>query len=382
MNNKAVKYRMLTALMALFLICSIFNINTTANYTNNQSLKISKNVHYHSYAELTNLLDEMQQKYPNIFSYESLGKTHQGRNIWFAKISDNVEINDGTEPDIMYSGGMHGNEKPGYQNVIESIISILENYTTPNVNESFTARIRNIVNNSELFFIPMINPDGCEANKRKNSRENKCIFGKTLFSGVDIYRNFDYLWDDADEHPFRYILIPRTLEDLKFVIKQKNFHILERAIIRYPLTDIGSLINSGFYRGPYPFSEPESRAIRQVVENHSILIWLEYHIFGEEIRCSRVPKYSCEYDNITFCSLSENISKVDGYEIFASPKCLNTSCGALEWAYTNHNIFGIGIELCPSMKSSVIYNKELMSKVFEDHLLVNLYVAERAIEMM
>jgi carboxypeptidase T len=382
MNNKAVKYKILTALITLFFICNIFNISTNANYTNKQPFNISKDVHYCSYNELTDLLEQFRQDYPNIFAYESLGKTHQGRDIWLVKISDNVEINDSKKPDILYSGGMHGDEKPGYQTVIESMISILENYTLPNVNESFTARIRNVVNNSELFFIPMINPDGCEANKRKNGRENKCIFGKNLFSGVDICRNFDYNWEDADEHPFRYILIPKTLEDIKFVIKQKNFHILERSVVRYPLTDIGSLIKSGFYRGPYPFSEPESKAIKQVVENHSITIWLDYHIFGEEIRCSRVPKYNCEYDNITFYSIAENISKIDGYEIFKPPKCLNTSGGSPEWAYASHNIFFFGMELCPSMKPSVMYNEELMSMVFEDHLLVNLYIAERAIEMM
>lgn len=102
--------------------------------------------------------------------YESLGKSHEGRDLWFVKISDNVEINE-SEPGVLYNGGMHGNEKPGYQTVILSIISILENYTLPNVNQSFTDQIRNIVNNSQLFFIPMVNPDGCDANRRKKLTE-------------------------------------------------------------------------------------------------------------------------------------------------------------------------------------------------------------------
>jgi len=373
--------KMLNVLMVLFLICSIFNIGVNANYTNKQPFNISKNVHYYFYDELTNLLEKLQQKYPNIFSYKSLGKTHQNRDIWLVKISDNVEINDSEEPDVLYSGGMHGDEKPGYQTVIESMISILENYTSPNVNESFTARIKNIVNNSELFFIPMINPDGCEANKRKNCRENKCILGQTLLSGVDICENFDYLWEDQNEHPFRYILIPRTLEDLKFVIKQKNFHILERSAIVYPLLDFTSLGNGGLYRGPYPFSEPESRALKQVVENHSITIWLDYHIFGEEIR-RPVCWNNNGADSVTFCSIAENISKFNGHKIFEDPKCLNHSGRPLDWVYVAHNIFSFVIELCPSMKPRDIYNKELISEIFEEHLLVNLYVAERAIEMM
>lgn len=229
----------------------------------------------------------------------------------------------------------------------------------------------------------MINPDGCEANKRKNGRENKCIFGKSLFSGVDICQNFDYNWKDVDKHPFRYIFIPRTLKDLRFLMNHnKNFYLFERSVVRYPFFDVESLANLGFYRGPYPFSEPESRAIKQFFEKHNILIWLDYHIFGEEIRHSIVPKYIRESDTITFCSIAENISNFNSYELFENPKCLDHSGRPMEWAYANHNVFSFIIELCPSMEQSVVYNKEFISKVFEEHVLVNLYVAERARDMV
>jgi len=380
MNNIIAKHNLLTVLLSFFLLFTIFHVNISANYTNKQSLNISNTVHYYSYDELVDLLKQLKQNYPDVFTYDSLGKTHQNRDIWLAKISDDVQINDNEEPDVFYSGGVHGNEKPGYQNVIESIISILENYTSPNVNESFTKRIKNIVNNSELFFIPMVNPDGCEANTRKNGRINKCIFGKSLFAGVDICRNFDYLWEDADEHPFRYILIPRTLEDIKFIITQKNFYLFERGVIRYPALDFGSTHGFGFYRGPYAFSEPESSSIKKFFENHSITIWLDYHIFGEEIRPPKCWSDNGE-DSITFYSIAENISKFNGYKIFEEPKCLNISGRPYEWAYKNYNIFNFIIELCPSMDSSIVDNKDFMSNIFEEHLLISLYVAERAINM-
>lgn len=230
----------------------------------------------------------------------------------------------------------------------------------------------------------MINPDGCEADKRKNGRENNCIFGKSLFSGVDICRNFDYNWEDAGKHPFKYLYIPRTLEDIKFLITHKNYHLFERSVVRYPLTDIGSPVRSGFYRGPYPFSEPESRAIKKTVENHSILIWLDYHIFGEEIRSPSALNYNYEYDSDTekIYSIAENISNLNGYEIFEHPECFKQFGTAPDWAYTNHNILSFIIELCPSMKPSVIYNTETILNIFKDHFFVNLYVAERARDMV
>ena len=174
----------------------------TAKLNNNDKGKIEKE-HYYSYDELTDLLGQLQQKYPKIFNYSSLGKTWGGRDIWLVKISDIVSI-DENEPNVLYTGGVHGDEKQGYQAVIYSIKSFVENYTYVNVNESFTDRVRNVVNNTELFFMPMVNPDGCEAYTRENGRPNDCIFGKTLFRGVDINRNCGYKWELIDKYPIRY----------------------------------------------------------------------------------------------------------------------------------------------------------------------------------
>lgn len=372
--------RITVVLMCFILFLSIMTTGSTGTRLK-ASVPESDDTIYYSYDELTELLQELHTKYTDIFSYRSLGKTHEGRDIWLVKISDAVETNDSEEPDLLYTGGEHGNEKPGYQNIIYTMKALTENYSSYTVNETFSNRIRNIVNHSELLFIPMINPDGCEANKRKNTRVNPCILGSTLFSGVDICRNYDYRWDDADRHPFRYILIPRTIEDITFLIEQKNFHIFERSVVRYPTLDFGSIIKSGFYRGPYPFSEPESQAIRQVIENYSIMIWLNYHIFGEEIRLPEVPTFKTNDDAMMFYSIAENISMRDGYKIFTPPSCLNQSGGGMEWSYTTHNTFSFLIELCPSMSPAILQDAGFMSTVFEQHLSVNLYVAEKALEM-
>lgn len=145
--------------------------------------------------------------------------------------------------------------------------------------------------------------------------------------------------------------------------------------------DFKSIIGYGFYRGPHPFSEPETRALKYVLENHSISIAVDYHIFGEEIRYYDKNNYHHPSDADTFYSIAENISKVNDYEIFQSPKFFNTSGMGVDWIYTELGIFSFIIELCPSMKSKILYDKEFMSDVFEKHLLVNLYVAERAITM-
>ena len=65
---------------------------------------------YYSYQKMTDFLKDIQIQYPDIFKLESYGKTFENRDIWFVKISDNVDINE-DEPGILLLGAHHGDEK-------------------------------------------------------------------------------------------------------------------------------------------------------------------------------------------------------------------------------------------------------------------------------
>ncbi len=333
---------------------------------------------YSSYDQLTDLLQLLQSQYPDVFSYHSLGKTYQGRDIWLVKISDNVEATE-NETQILITGGVHGNEKPGFQAVIYSIKTILENYTTTHVNESLTSRVRNIVNNTELYFIPMANPDGVEAFTRKNCAPNECLFGKMFFRGVDINRNFDYNWDDPYEHPFRYIVIPRSWDQLRILLSRgSNTRPFEQTAVRHPMLDVGFLIRSGFYRGVSPMSENESKAIQNFIETHHITISVDYHIFGEEIRYPQPGNYAHLLDGSTFYGIAENISKLNGYEIYQRMNWSNLSGNYEYWSYLTHGTFTFIIELCDSMDQNKHPDESYLLRLFDSHFYVNLYLAEKA----
>jgi hypothetical protein len=383
MKKKWLKKGLVIGIFFLFLV-TVYHPSATS--TQNMTSEKNNNNVYYTYDELTSLLIYLQSKYPNIFSIEILGKTNEGRDLWLVKISDNVTM-DEAEPAVLYSGGIHGNEDPGYQVVIYSLKAIVENYTHVYVNESFTNRIRNIVNTTELYFIPMLNPDGIEAHTRKNRRLNDCPLGKTLLLGVDIHRNFDFNWDDVFKHPFRYIAMPRSLDDLKKITSQKflNLHLFERTCVIYPFLDCASILGSGMYRGPYAFSENETQAVRSVFENHTITISVDYHIFGESIYFPKLwnSSYANPSDKITFWSIAQNISKINNYT-WSSKKLLewlNSSGTFGAWAYTTHNCFSFGIELCGSMLPSYFPDKVEILKLCDTHLLVNLYLAERVQKM-
>jgi len=332
---------------------------------------------YYTYDQLTDLISQLQEDFPDIFAYYSLGKTYQGRDIWLVKISDNVNL-DENEPGIFYTGGVHGDEKQGYEVVIYSLRTIAENYSSANVNLTFTTRIKNIVNNSQLFFMPMVNPDGCEAGTRKNLRPNDCIFGKTLFKGVDVNRNSGYKWELLDEKPFEY--------------RRSGFPpTIEKVNIKYPIFDFKSIIGEGCYRGPYPFSEPESQAIKSVVENHSIAISIDYHSAADMVGYGWAWNHSHPLKNeTTFSSIANNISEITGYA--ARRGSLYPILGNMrDWMYAEHDIYAICIELPHTKGDKPIQhllhsNRHLLPwknvpilELCQTHVEVNLYAAEKAI---
>jgi carboxypeptidase T len=336
---------------------------------------------FYTYERLTELLSVLQSDYPEIFSYAPLAETYQGRTVWLVKISDHVHVNE-SEPQILFMGGVHGNERPGFQTVIYSLQAIVENYTSPWVNESFTQRIRHIVNTTELFFIPMVNPDGITAGTRKNCRPNDGLFGDTVFRGVDLNRNYDFNWEDANRHPLRYIVIPRTWDQFKLLCSgSTNNYLFERTAVRFPFFDFSALLGMGLYRGPEAFSERETTAVRNFIENHSVTISVDYHTFGEKIFYPQPWRYTDPANHSTFVSLAENISAINGYNCSRRINWSNLSGVYPLWAYSTHGVFPLTIELCNSSKQNEKPDEDYLVGVFSTHLLVNLYLAEKAITM-
>ena len=205
------------------LILLLLTIGTFSSAANHQRIEIEKptetcqlQYEYYNYQDMTDLFYDLEETYPEIMSYTSLGETYEARNIWMVKLSDNVEVNE-DEPGVLLMGAHHGNEKPSYESLIFFIKHMVENYGKENtdddgdelLNEDIIDsvdndgdglvdedpsedRVREVIDNTEIFVIPMVNPDGVEANTRKNRAPKE---GQTDNIGVDLNRNYAFKWE-------------------------------------------------------------------------------------------------------------------------------------------------------------------------------------------
>lgn len=198
---------------------------------------------FFTYQEFLDNLDEMASEYPNLITIKQpidTFLTHESRPIYWVKISDNPATNE-AEPEVLYTAIHHAREPQSLSQLIFFMWYLLENYGSDD-------EVTYLVDNTEMFFIPMINPDGYVRNQttnpnggglwRKNRRDN----GDGEI-GVDLNRNYGYEWGHDNQGSS-----PNT--------------------------------NSETYRGPSAFSEPETKAVKWFSEQHSFDFALNYHSHG------------------------------------------------------------------------------------------------------
>jgi carboxypeptidase D len=137
---------------------------------------------YHNYNELTSELQQIVADHPSITRLISIGQTVQGRELWFLKITDNPDVQE-DEPEFKYISTMHGDEPVGTENCLNLINMITDNYDSPTPDSS----LERLVDEIEIWIMPMMNPDGNTSGSRYNAH------------GVDLNRDFpDYFYDPVN----------------------------------------------------------------------------------------------------------------------------------------------------------------------------------------
>jgi len=134
---------------------------------------------YYSIDQYNQFMVSTANSYPNICQLVQVGSSTQNRPLYFLKITDNPTLQE-AEPEFRYISSIHGDEVVGYDMCIRLIQQLTSEYGTND-------RITNLVNNTEIWICPMMNPDGFVLGQRYNA------------AGIDLNRNFPM--PSGNQHP-------------------------------------------------------------------------------------------------------------------------------------------------------------------------------------
>ncbi len=336
-----------------FLLCgtSISNGNTNNSFNNAEISNLTTQLekieqtdstmqagewdYYTDYEELNRVLQELSSEHYKILKlYNNLGKTFEDRKILVVKISDNPNIDEPDEPEVLFVGAHHGNELIGNEMAIYIIQTFLDGYGTD-------PRITSLVNNNEIWVIPMPNPDGTEYTMTQESwRKNRSpnyisestpgpldpkIYPTSY--GVDLNRNYDIEWGDPGGSS---VLLQR----------------------------------SGTYAGPEPFSEVETQVIRELVLAHNFSVYMDYHSGIELILYPWGYTSDPTPDNALFERLGEKLSELTGYQAIQGYELYQTNGDAVDWMYYATRTKSFTVELCQESRP----DKERIQEILENNI--------------
>lgn len=278
---------------------------------------------YHNWTELVDEIKQAEQDHPDIVQLSSIGKSYQGRNIWIAKVSDNV-AEDENEEEVLVDALHHAREHLTTEQALALLRWLTDDYGS---NE----RITNLVDSREIWIIFALNPDGMRHDLtgdpfrawRKNRQRD--AQGKAMFT--DLNRNYGYRWGCCGGSSGK------------------------RA--------------STTYRGPAPWSAPETRALRDFVNSRvvggvqQIVTHVTLHTNGKLILWpygytrTNVPSDLTTLDHKVFVKLGRAMADLNGYHPQQSSDLYITDGDQIDWMYGVHRIFSYTFELFPPERGTV-----------------------------
>lgn len=203
--------------------------------------------------DIKNDVNTLVEMHNNILEKQIIGKSVEGKEIFTLKIS---KKSDKKKPAILFTAGIHAREDFSVMLVMKMIDYIAYHY---NKNLPWEEKnIKDIVDKIDLYFVPVVNPDGLnivhngiKASKNYDKIKYMPIIGneeeywKANSNGVDINKNFD----------------------------DGNWYI------RKSKPEMSEPCSEGF-KGNEPNSEPETKALVKLCDDIDFIMTVSYHCSG------------------------------------------------------------------------------------------------------
>jgi hypothetical protein len=324
------------------LILSTFSFGQANDRSSHQLSSL--NGAYHSYTELESELKKLALNYPSIVRLCILGQSLENRNIYALKISNHPGRPE-NEPRVAFLGCHHAREWMSVEVPLQLANYLIKNYDKDE-------RVKAIVDSSEIWIVPLVNPDGLDYSilNYRLWRKNRRLNGDGSF-GVDLNRNYSFGWgaDDSGSSPRP---------------------------------------SSETYRGSQPFSEPETQAIRNLFLNVNFSATISYHSFSQSIlypwSYADLPAEKEPLFQQLAADMAQLISQVNGRIYYTGRSAASlylTNGDFIDWVYGLFDIPAFTIELPPvDLQAGGFFNSELdIQSISAENLPAALYLLEWAI---
>ncbi|XP_045453546.1 carboxypeptidase B-like [Melitaea cinxia] len=203
-----------------------------SNYTRSGA-GIDLNV-IHRWGVVDQYLTDLARRFPNIVRVVSGGRTFQGRDIKYLRISSN-NFQTSSKPIIVIQSLLHAREWVTLPVALQAIHKLVIDVTD-----------QDLIRDADWIIIPIANPDGYEFSHTNNRfwRKNRRT-GFGICAGVDLNRNHAFNWGTASSNS----------------ACQDTFH------------------------GPSAFSEPETQMKRNIINQYRsrIALYIDVHSHGSMI---------------------------------------------------------------------------------------------------
>ncbi|MBN1878169.1 MAG: hypothetical protein JXA33_28375 [Anaerolineae bacterium] len=277
-----------------------------------------ENSAYHTYVEMMTVISQAAVDHADVISLFSIGQSYEGRELWVAKVSDNPQI-DEPEPEVFLTMHQHAREHLTVEQGLYILQMLTDEY-------GVNSQITNLVNSREIYILFDANPDGGAYDYVSSGyrywRKNRQPVLESGYVGTDLSRNWEYHWGCCGGSS----------------------------------DDPGSMI----YHGIYPFSAPETAAVRSFVESRviggkqQIALYIDFHAYGEMILWPY--GYSFEEslldipldDHEVFVAMGQNMAALNDYGAVQSGERYPIDGTHIDWMYGQHHIFAFIFELYPS----------------------------------
>ena len=344
---------------------------------------------FYRYNELTRLLKDFAREYPHLIRLESIGKSHEGRDVWLVTATNFKSGEDKEKPAFWVDGNIHASEVTTSSAALYLIHSLVTKYKQ---NENITRALDTRV----FYIVPRVNPDGAEwalADRPKIIRSSTREYPYTddpidgLGWGEDIDGDGRILQMRMEDPNGAWKVHP---EEPRLMIRRdpietggKYYRILPEGLLKnYDGVTIKVLqpkqgldLNRNFPAGwrteshqegagPYPTSEPEARNLVDFITKHpNITGTISFHTMSGVLLRPYDDRSDDEFptdDLWTYQKIGEKGTEITSYphiSVFHDfkyhPKEVITG-GFDTWSYEHLGVFSWTVEFWSPMKQAGI----------------------------